>query len=710
MHEQPTMIRLNAAPLVARFAAATSIELKPAEGEGKRPTFSMVAYTGAPVVVGGFYAPVVLDLSGMRVASQEIPILYHHDMERVVGQSDSVKIDASGVTLTGVVTGDNDHGKEVVNQSKNGFKWRASVGAQVLRREFVEGGKKVTVNGRELTGPLIVSRETELLEVSFVSIGADNATSAAVAASRSLGTPLGDHPMGFDEWLKAKGFDPAALSDTQSASLRLAYDAEQKATAATTTTTTTRTATAAATTPPADAFEQMVAANRANMERQTRINDIAARWIAERPGQIDEIERIAKAALASATTDPDQFELALLRDLRPNAGMTIMSRSGNGEPMGPRILEAAICRAGNLATLEKDFDERTLEAAHKHYPHGIGLCEVMLVVARQNGYTGLSASDLRNLMRHAFAPNVRANAGFSTLDISGILSSAANKFVRPAFEAVESTWRQVTGVRNLRDFKTHTTYSLTGDMMYEKVGAGGEIKHGTLGDESYTLRADTYGKMLAITRKDLINDDLGALTAVPRRLGRGAALKINDVFWTEFLADVATFYTTGRGNYFEGAATNLQSSSLKTAVEKFRRQTDPDGKPLGIQPAILVVPPELEITADELMTSTMVNTGGSSTTDKVPNRNVWSGKFRIAMSTYLSNSSYTGYSTTAWYLLADPNDLPVIEIGFLNGRDMPVIDSADADFNTLGIQFRGYHDFGVAKQEYRAGVRSKGTS
>jgi hypothetical protein len=80
------------------------------------------------------------------------------------------------------------------------------------------------------------------------------------------------------------------------------------------------------------------------------------------------------------------------------------------------------------------------------------------------------------------------------------------------------------------------------------------------------------------------------------------------------------------------------------------------------------------------------------------------------MSTYLSNSSYTGYSTTAWYLLADPMDLPVIEIGFLNGRDMPVIDSTDADFDTLGIQMRGYHDFGVAKQEYRAGVRSKGAS
>lgn len=708
MSHEPVTIRL-ASPLVARFAAETTVELKAAEGEVKRPSFSMVAYTGAPVVVGGFYAPVVLDLSGMRVASQEIPILFAHDMERIVGQSDSVKIDGTGVRLTGVVTGDNADAAEVTSQARNGFKWRASVGASVLRREFVEAGKKVTVNGRELSGPIIVSRETELLEVSFVAIGADNATSAAVAASRSLGNPSGDNPMGFDEWLKAKGFDPAALSDTQTASLRLAYDAEHKTTATAASTATTAT-TAAPSTPPVDAFSQMMADTRANLERQSRINDIAARWIADRPGQIDEIERITKAALASPKTDADQFELALMRDLRANAGMVISSRSGGADRLGPKILEAAVCMSGRLPDLESHFDERTLQLAHDQYPHGIGLCEVMLVVARQNGYTGLSASDLRSLLRYAFAPNLRANAGFSTLDIAGILSSSANKFIRPAFEAVESAWKMIAGVRNLRDFKTHTTYSLTGDLMYEKVGAGGEIPHGTLGDESYTLRADTYGKMLAITRKDLINDDLGALTRVPTRLGRGAALKINDVFWTEFLADVATFYTTGRGNYFEGAATNLQSSSLKTAVEKFRRQTDPDGKPLGVSPRFLVVPPELEITADELMTSTFVNTGGAATTEKVPNRNVWSGKFDVVMSTYLSNSSYTGYSTTAWYLLADPRDLPVIEIGFLNGRDMPVIDSADADFDTLGIQMRGYHDFGVAKQEYRAGVRSKGTS
>lgn len=704
-----------------RLAAETIVEFKPAENgdEAKRPTISMIAYTGSPVVINGFYTPVILDLTGMRSVSQEIPILFSHDIERIVGQTDAVKINSEGVSLTGVVTGDNADAKEVVSQAKNGFKWRASIGASVLRREFVEAGKKVTVNGRNLTGPLLVSRETVLLEVSFVSIGADSATSVNVAASRSHFLSPGEGPsMSFDDWLKAKGFDPAVLSDTQVSALRLAHKAEVEAAGNGNGHSGGNGANGGgagqklAASPPVDAFQDMMEKKRADIIRQNAIREVASRWLDERPGQLDDIENITKAAMGSPSVDPEKFELELIRQLRPVAASFTSSRSGssNDQRLGPKVIEAAICLSGGLADVEKRFDERTLQMAHDRFSHGIGLCEVLLMAARQNGYTGLSASNLRSLLDCAFRPTLRANAGFSTLDISGILSNVANKFVRPAFEAVESGWRDVTSVRNLRDFKAHSTYSLTGDMMYKKVGAGGEIEHGTLGEEAYTLRADTYGRMLAVTRQDLINDDLGALTRVPIRLGRGAALKINDVFWTEFLADLSSFYTTGRGNYFEGAATILQSSSLKTATQMFRRQTDPDGKPLGITPRILLVPPELEVTADELMTSTQVNTGGAATDAKVPNRNVWTGKYKVVMSSYLSNSAYTGYSTTAWYLAADPNDVPLIEVGFLNGREMPVIETADADFDTLGIQFRGYHDFGVAKQEYRAGVRSKGAA
>jgi hypothetical protein len=74
----------------------------------------------------------------------------------------------------------------------------------------------------------------------------------------------------------------------------------------------------------------------------------------------------------------------------------------------------------------------------------------------------------------------------------------------------------------------------------------------------------------------------------------------------------------------------------------------------------------------------------------------------VAHSAYPSNAGIAGYSAKAWYLLADPNDLPVIEVAFLNGQQTPTVERADADFNVLGIQFRGYFDFGVALQEASA--------
>ncbi len=84
------------------------------------------------------------------------------------------------------------------------------------------------------------------------------------------------------------------------------------------------------------------------------------------------------------------------------------------------------------------------------------------------------------------------------------------------------------------------------------------------------------------------------------------------------------------------------------------------------------------------------------------------GKYRVEISRYLGNASYSGSSTKAWYLLSDPNDLPVIEVAFLNGQESPTIETAEADFNVLGIQMRGYHDFGCALQDFRGGLKVKG--
>jgi phage major head subunit gpT-like protein len=237
------------------------------------------------------------------------------------------------------------------------------------------------------------------------------------------------------------------------------------------------------------------------------------------------------------------------------------------------------------------------------------------------------------------------------------------------------------------------------------VPPGGEIKHGTLSEQAYHNKADTHALMLGITRQDIINDDLGAITAVPRMLGRGSGLKLNDVFWATFL-DHAAFFTAGNKNLLTGADTALTIDGLTKAETAFLDQVGPDEKPLGVMAGFILAPTGLGVKADTIFKSPEVRDTSAST--KYPVSNPHQGKYQAKVSAYLKNPTYDGASDKAWYLLADPRDLAVIEVAFLNGQESPTIDTSDADFNTLGIQMRGYHDWGVSLQEPRGGVKSAG--
>jgi hypothetical protein len=250
------------------------------------------------------------------------------------------------------------------------------------------------------------------------------------------------------------------------------------------------------------------------------------------------------------------------------------------------------------------------------------------------------------------------------------------------------------------------------NLEYEELGPTGEIKHGTLGQESFTRQAKTYAKMLGITRTDIINDDLGAFDDIRARLGRGAAKKFNNIFWAAFMNN-GSFFTTALTNYMEGSTTNLGADGvgLGLGVTKYRKMTSPtaDGtKRVGAsnsRPTIILVPPELEILARQLFISTNFITGASATT---VDANVFTNLFRPVVQNRLSDSAFTGNSTTAWYLFGD--ELKPMVVSFLNGQQTPTVESADADFHQLGIQFRGYHDFGADKSEYLSGIKSKGAA
>lgn len=505
--------------------------------------------------------------------------------------------------------------------------------------------------------------------------------------------------MKFSEWLQANEIEAEGLSEKASAKLKAQYDAEMLEAE--------RQKEHEKGSVHGRSFIATLEAEKKEKARVETIDELAAAAVKANPTQIDTIEKLVKAAHGDRNCDPKDFELGLLRATRPVGPTPFMS--GNSDSgINAKVVTAAICKSLGLKSIEKQFDERTLDATDRHFRHGIGLQQLLFRAAAANGQHFDSVANLRPLLRASFGDSDVKASGFSTFSLPGIFADVMNKTLLDYFNGVEATWREISATRPVRDFRQINSYSLTGDLQYQELSPTGEIQHGTLGEESYTNQAKTYAKMLAITRADIINDDLGALQRVPQRLGRGGALKINDVFWTVFL-DNSTFFAAGNSNVSTGGGSALGTSdgaAINAAEVIFKNQTDPDGKPLGVMPRLMLVPPTLLNTAARWMGGQLIVTGASST---LPNVNVYQGRYRVVSSAYMENSSYTGYSAAAWYLLADPMDMPVIETVFLNGNQTPTVESADADFDQLGIQVRAYHDFGVALQEPRGGVRSAGS-
>ena len=587
---------------------------------GGNPKFSLVGYTGRAIRQAWSRTPLVVDLAGMDTTSQVVAVMLGHqyDMDHAVGQAADVKNSGTDLTVAGEVIGEGPEVTKAMNLARKGWKFQASIGADVGRIENIAAGESVEVNGRQFSGPISVVRASTLREVSIVLFGADAATSAAIAAEANEGLPMAhDANQTPAEPIKAKAEDAATVAVAPE--------------------------TVKATEPKVDA-EAITA----------------------------EVVKQLKAELKAEL-------LAGIRADRPAApAVHVAAKPAEDD----KTLLASICLAGNLPGVEKQFSEQTLEAAHKR--RNLGLQEMLLRAAKSNGYEGdvyrVTDGNLRQVLR----------AAFSTHSIANVTGTAYGKFLLNGFTSVESVWDRISMIRPVSDFKAVTGVRVNGGFVFEEVGAAGELKSADATDEARSFGAKSYGRISSITRKDIINDDLGALTVVPQRLGRGAALRFNTNFWAEFVASNASYFaaaTPGSGNAFS-------LSSLKAAVAAYRKLTDADGNPLGVAPGLLLLPPELEIAGAEAMGSALVH-GASGVT---PSTNVLAGRYQVVSSAYLT-------SATTWWLVANPGDLNAMEVLFLNGNRNPVVEQAEADFDTLGIQVRGYFDFGVAKGEPKSCYR-----
>ena len=618
------------------------------------PRASILAYNGGPMRVGG-WGRVVVDLAGLSVPDQ-VPLLADHraELSGIIGHARPA-IAAGRLLAEGTVSEATEAARQVVALAKEGLSWQASVGLDVSASRPIKANTPVVVNGRTITeaAPYTLITASALKEITVTALAADGTTSVSIAAKRPSTRSI---TMTFEQWLSANGWDVDGLSDTQRASLKAAYDAQNAS-------------------PPVDPTQDMRAE--------------AARLAGVRAACVDH-PAIEARAISEGWTVADT-ELHVLRARRPTPPA---GHRGNVAPTG-NVLEAALClHLGAADVAERQYDERTVQAARDmRVRHTMDIVE-----------HGLRA----NHIEPRGGPQEILRASWSTNTIGGILSNVANKVLLDQYRMFPSIAKRVSKKLSAANFKEHTGFRLTGaNTLMEEVGAAGEIKHGSLAEASYTYRIATYAKMFGLTRQDIVNDDLGALNEVPRLIARGAALKLESLFWTLVLANTGSFFSQGNGNYFGGADSALSAESLGTAVKMLRSMTDAEGEPVMLTPKSLVTPPELEVVANALYSSLNIVVAGQ-TDVSTPDGNVFAGKYKPETVPHLSNASYSGYSSTAWYLFCDPGDTPAFGVSFLNNVEFPTIETADADFNKLGIQFRGYHDFGVCQIDTKGAIKSKG--
>jgi phage head maturation protease len=642
--------------------------IEAAAGSGNSKVVGL-AYSGGKMNLPGWKYPVVVDLAGMQIPEQ-VPLLANHE-NKVASRVGMVtaKIVNNTLEIEGDIVAKGDQADDIVAQAKAGADWQLSIGADVAESELVKG--KRTINGKEHTGPFYHVKAAVLREVSVVAVGADAETKLKVAASFDLGRePVEKEP---EKNVKAVK-EEKTVEDGKQIVPKIENRPEPEAAADT---------------------DAAVKAIRAERNRVAKIQAIC-------DGEYNEIERQAISA-GWTPEETSQKVLKALRENRPSADVNIVVKR---KPTGDRLrknIEAAMClRVGVRADdLVASYGEEAVDSGSNDMDMPVK--QLLVECLRMEGIEP----------PRSFG-NETIHAAFSTVSLPGILSNVANKKLLDSFKAQPIIATKLCSEGDLSDFKENQRFRLTDVGDLAPIAADGEIKEGGLSEEKATNQLDTYGKKFCLTRKMVIDDDLGAFMKVPTAMGNRAARLIDQLFFRRLLSnpnqsDNSALFSSAHKNLLTGADSVLGAEGLRLAIKLFLDQVDADGEPISIEPRFLLVPTGLKHPAIELTKGATLIMAGGDTPSIRPALNVLADEnLEVVSSPYLSNAKYDGHSETAWYLFGSPSQIDTCEIGYLKGKRTPTVERGDTDFNTLGLWFRVYFDLGVREQDYRGMVCSSG--
>ncbi len=342
-------------------------------------------------------------------------------------------------------------------------------------------------------------------------------------------------------------------------------------------------------------------------------------------------------------------------------------------------------------------DKYKLESGAREF-RGMSLIEIGRDMLERRGVRtrGLSRVQLAGEML-----GLEARGGMhSTSDFPFILANVANKTLRDAYEAAPQTFKPFTRQTIAPDFKMIARVQLGDAPSLDKVNESGEFKRGTVSDgrEQYALA--TYGKVVAINRQAVINDDLDAFTRLPAMFGRAAADLESDTVWSVITANA----TMGDGNALfstqhtnlTGTGTAISVASLGVGRALLRQQKGINGRFINVVPRYLIVPTAQETLAQQFVAQTNV------VFTKNADVNPFVGSLQVIAEPRLDASS-----ALSWYLAGDPSQIDTIEYAYLEGNEGVYLESR-VGFDVDGIELKARLDFAAKAIDWKGLYKNAG--
>jgi hypothetical protein len=420
--------------------------------------------------------------------------------------------------------------------------------------------------------------------------------------------------------------------------------------------------------------------------------------------RVTEITKITRAADL-----PETFSEKLVNDGTnvPQARKLVLdelARRGNvTNEIRPHIsivrdeMDSARAMVENALLHRHDPQKYKLDAGAREY-RGMSLMEIGRDMLERRGIhaRGLSKSEVAGMML-----GLETRGGLNSIsDFPFILANVANKTLRSAYEAAPQTFKPFTRQTTNPDFKTIARTQLGDAPSLDKVNEGGEFKRGTVGEAREQYALATYGKVVAVTRQTIINDDLGAFTRLPEMFGRAAADLESDTVWgiitsNPQMGDGTTLFHATHNN-LAGAGAAIAVAPLGDGRAGMRKQKGLNGRLLNSIAKYLLVPASLETIAEQFVTQT--NIVYTKSTDYNP----FANKLQV-----LAEPRLDAASLISWYMAADPSQIDTIEYAYLEGQEGVYLESR-VGFDVDGVELKARLDFAAKAIDWRGFWKNPG--